>query len=273
MNGLEVSRLSFSRSRRLIVDGIDITAPPGTIGAILGPNGAGKSTLLHLIAGVERADAGLRTLGGDDLKSLRRRDLARRIALAEQHTEDAPDLLVEEVVALGRTPYRGAWSGRDPADRAVVQRIIEATGLSLLADRPYDQLSGGERQRVNLARALAQEPELLLLDEPTNHLDIRAQLATLELLRELARGGLTVLAALHDIGLAATYTDHVVVLDRGRVVAAGPPATVIDSALLRTVWGVEAEVLNHPTTGRPLIAYAGVSTPAYSADELSPRFA
>lgn len=273
MNGLEVSRLSFSRSRRLVVDGVDITAPTGTIGAVLGPNGAGKSTLLNLIAGSEQADAGTRTLGGDDLKTLRRRDRARRIALAEQDTAGAPDLRVDEVVALGRTPYRGAWSGPDPADRAVVRRSMEDAGLSQFTDRPYGELSGGERQRVNLARALAQEPELLLLDEPTNHLDIRAQLATLELLRELARGGLTVLAALHDIGLAATYADHVVVLDRGRVVAAGPPATVIDAPLLQTIWGVAAEVLTHPTTGRPLISYAGVSTKAVGPMEFSPRHA
>ena len=173
--------------------------------------------------------------------------------------QDAPGLRVSEVVALGRTPYLGAFAGPGDLDRAVVRRRLEDAGLVELADREYATLSGGERQRVNLARALAQEPQLLLLDEPTNHLDVRAQLTMLGLLRELARGGLTVLAALHDLSLAASYADHVIVLSAGRVVAAGDPRDVLTPRLIRDVWAVEAHVLAHPTTGRPLIAYSEVS--------------
>ncbi len=172
---------------------------------------------------------------------------------------DAPGLRVAEVVALGRTPYLGAFAGPDEHDRTVVRRCLEDTGLVELADREYASLSGGERQRVNLARALAQEPELLLLDEPTNHLDVHAQLTVLGLLRELAHGGLTVLAALHDLSLAASYADHVIVLASGRVMAAGAPREVLTPALIREVWSVEAQVLEHPSTGRPLIAYSTVA--------------
>lgn len=256
---LRADRIRFARGRRLIIDDVDCTVPGGAVGALLGPNGAGKSTLLHLIAGVERADAGAARLGERDLAALRRRDRARVLALAEQEVQDAPGLRVAEVVALGRTPYLGAFAGPGELDRTVVRRSLEDLGLVELADREYETLSGGERQRVNLARALAQEPELLLLDEPTNHLDVRAQLTMLGLLRELANGGLTVLAALHDLSLAAGYADHVIVLASGRVQAAGAPADVLTPHLIREVWGVDAEVLEHPSTGRPLIAYSAVA--------------
>ncbi|MGW4929381.1 ABC transporter ATP-binding protein [Agromyces sp. NPDC004153] len=256
---LHADRVRFTRGRRLIIDDVDCTVPGGSVGALLGPNGAGKSTLLHLIAGVEHADAGAARLGDRDLAALRRRDRARLVALAEQEVQDAPGLRVAEVVALGRTPYLGAFAGPDEHDRAVVRRTLDDLGLVDLADREYATLSGGERQRVNLARAIAQEPELLLLDEPTNHLDVHAQLTALGLLRALARGGLTVLAALHDLSLAAAYADHVVVLAEGRVRAAGAPGDVLTPALIRAVWGVEAAVLVHPATGRPLIAYSEVA--------------
>jgi len=264
---LHADRVRFTRGRRLIIDDVDCTVPGGSVGALLGPNGAGKSTLLHLIAGVEHADAGAARLGDRDLAALRRRDRARLVALAEQEVQDAPGLRVAEVVALGRTPYLGAFAGPDDRDRLVVRRTLDDLGLVGLADRDYATLSGGERQRVNLARAIAQEPELLLLDEPTNHLDVHAQLTTLGLLRSLARDGLTVLAALHDLSLAAGYADHVVVLAEGRVRAAGAPGAVLTPALIREVWGVEATVLEHPTTGRPLIAYSEVAERASVAPD------
>ena len=254
--GLEASRVRLARGSRLVVDGVDITVPRGAVGALLGPNGAGKSTLLHLIAGVEQPDVAALTLDGDDLVSLRRRERARRIALVEQDAQYPDGLRVDHVVGLGRVPHQSAWGGDTASDRDVVARSLAAAGASPFAQRRYDELSGGERQRVNLARALAQEPELLLLDEPTNHLDIRAQLATLALLRRLADDGLSVLAALHDLSLAASYADHVVVLAEGVVVAAGEPRDVLTAELIRAVWGVDATVLAHPATGRPLIAFA-----------------
>ncbi|GAA1828180.1 ABC transporter ATP-binding protein [Agromyces salentinus] len=288
-NGLDASRLQFTRGGRLVVDGVDITAPPGSVSALLGPNGAGKSTLLHLIAGLERADAGTVALGGRDVGALRRRDRARRIAIAEQEVRDAPNLTVREVVALGRTPHLGLWGVPGDADHDVVERCLAETGLAAFARRGYDTLSGGERQRANLARALAQEPDLLLLDEPTNHLDLRAQLGTLTLLRRLVAGEPavdgartdasgaaagkapstrsgagaarrpTVLAALHDLNLAAAFADHVVVLAEGRVVTSGAPDAVLTAGLIASVWGVDAEVLAHPVTGRPVIAFTSLT--------------
>ncbi len=245
---------------RWVVDGIDATPPTGALTGLLGPNGAGKTTLLRLVAGLLPAGAGA-VLVSDEVTgapvpvaTLPRRRRAQRIALLEQESSAAVPLLVREVVALGRVPYRSWWGG-DPDDLAVT-RALDAAGAAHLALRTWDSLSGGERQRVHIARALAQEPELLLLDEPTNHLDVSAQLALLSFVRGL---GVTVIAALHDLNLAASFCDHVLVLAEGRLAAAGPPADVLTPDVIQAVYHVEADVLEHPRTGRPVIAFSGTA--------------
>jgi iron complex transport system ATP-binding protein len=255
-SGLSIDRIAFSRSDRLIIDGIDATVPRGSFAALVGPNGAGKSTLLHLIAAIERSTEGDIDFDGASLPRMRRRERARTVAVAEQQSDTELDLSVNDVVMLGRTPHLGLLAPPGQRDSEIVRRCLEDVGAAQFAERRFSSLSGGERQRVTLARALAQEPALLLADEPTNHLDIRAQLAALSLLGELARGGLTVLAALHDLGHAAAYADHVIVLADGRVVAAGTPADVLTPELILAVYGVRAEVVQHPLTGRLLLAFA-----------------
>ncbi|AEE45586.1 putative F420-0 ABC transporter ATP-binding protein [Cellulomonas fimi] len=240
---------------RWVVDGVDATPPPGHFTGLLGPNGAGKSTLLRLVAGLLEPERGAVLVGTAPEKpvpvaSLGRRERARRIALLEQESSSTVPLTVREVVALGRIPYRTLW-GADPGDDAV-DRALAAADATHLADRAWATLSGGERQRVHVARALAQEPELLLLDEPTNHLDVSAQLQLLAFVRDL---GTTTVAALHDLNLAAAFCEHVLVLSQGRLAAAGHPREVLRPALLREVYGVEADVLEHPRTGRPVIAF------------------
>ena len=248
-----------------MVDGVDATPPAGALTGLLGPNGAGKTTLLRLIAGLLTPEAGAVLVSDPDatdpaptvaVHAMHRRVRARHVALLEQSSDAAVPLSVREVVALGRIPYRSLW-GADP-DAGAVDRALTAASAEHLADRAWSTLSGGERQRVHVARALAQEPSLLLLDEPTNHLDVSAQLALLGFVRGL---GVTTVAALHDLNLAATYCEHVLVLSRGRLAAAGPPADVLTPALVRDVYGVDAHVLTHPVTGRPVIAYspAGVT--------------
>ncbi|GAA1795317.1 ABC transporter ATP-binding protein [Agromyces lapidis] len=259
---LDLSRVRFDRAGRTIIDGVDATLPSGALTALVGPNGAGKSTLLHLIAAIERADAGELHFDGRSVPGMRRRDRARLVALAEQQAEVDPQLGVLAAVLIGRTPHLGAFAAAGEHDRAVAERSLEAVGAREFAARPIGSLSGGERQRVTLARALAQEPELLLVDEPTNHLDLAAQLTALELLAGLARDGLTVVAALHDLSHAAAYADHVIVLSAGRVVVAGDPREVFTAELVERVYGVRAQVVEHPLTGRPLIA---VAAPAASS--------
>lgn len=254
MTGLSVDRVMFTRQGRLIVDGVDITAPEGAVTAIVGPNGAGKSTLLRLIAGVLSPDDGHILHDGDDLQRLARRERARRVAFVEQEWTEVDGLTARDVVELGRTPHQSLFAaGTSVADDVIIDDSLHRAGATLFADRLVSSLSGGERQKVNLARALAQQPQLLLCDEPTNHLDVHAQLTSLALLHDLSRDGITVVAALHDLNHAAQYADHVIVLADGVVRVAGTPDEVLTPDCLRAVWGVEADVLQHK--GRRVIVF------------------
>ena len=255
--GLEVRGVRVEAEGRPILADASFTAPRGAITALIGPNGAGKSTLLRAISGVERPAAGLVLLDGDDVLAMRRRDRARRIALVEQEASTELAVRVEEAVRLGRTPHESLLGGGDPVGDAVVAGALQRAGVSPpLVSRALPTLSGGERQRVMLARALAQQPRLLLLDEPTNHLDVAAQLEVLELLGSLAAEGVAVVAALHELSLAAAYAEQVVVVDRGRVVAAGPAQATLTPALVAQVYGVRAAWADNPLTGRPMLAVA-----------------
>lgn len=253
---LDASRIRVLAGDTLIIDGVDCTVPADSLSALVGPNGAGKSTLLRALAAIDRPAEGTVAFDGTNLLTLPRKRRARIVALVEQDAATETTLTARGIVALGRAPHQSLWGGEDPGAAAVITAAMHTAGVTELADRDFGSLSGGERQRVMLAKALAQEPRLLLLDEPTNHLDIGAQLSTLALLRRLATAGSTVLAALHDLGIAASYSDHVIVLSAGNVVAAGPTDATLTPALIREVYGVEATVLQNPTTGRPVIAFS-----------------
>jgi iron complex transport system ATP-binding protein len=267
--GLAVDGVSWEIGSRAILDDVGVLAPGGAVTGLLGPNGSGKSTLLRVLAGAQqagRAGAGGAAASssasgpslefdGADLAALARRERARVLALVEQDaTTDLP-LTVLDAVLLGRIPHRSLLAGDSDADRAAAHAALDAAGAKELADREVGTLSGGERQRVHMARALAQTPRLLLLDEPTNHLDISAQLHAMRVLRDLAADGVTVVAALHDLNLAAATCDHLVLLDHGRVVAAGPVAEVLVPEVLEPVYGVRVDVLRHPRTGRPVLSF------------------
>ena len=256
MTGLDASRVTISVGGSVLVDGVDCSVPLGSFTALIGPNGAGKSTLLRSLGAIVAPDTGSITFENDDLLALSRRERARVAALVEQDSSTEIALTVRAVVGLGRLPYQSLWRDDDADTRAIVTAALDAVGMAEFEARDFSTLSGGERQRIMLARALAQQPRLLLLDEPTNHLDIGAQLDVLGLLQRLSADGVTVLAALHDLGLAATYADHVIVLRAGRVVAAGPTASTLTPDLIRDVYGVEASMLTNPTTGRPVIAFS-----------------
>jgi len=254
---LSIAGVGTRLGGRWAVDGVDATPPSGHLTGLLGPNGAGKTTLLRLVAGLLVPDAGAVLVDDSPVHSLGRRARARQIALVEQESSSTVPLSVREVVTLGRIPYRTLWGLDD--DGGAVDRALEAAQALELADRSWATLSGGERQRVHIARALAQEPSILLLDEPTNHLDVSAQLSLLAFVRDLA---ITSVAALHDLNLAAAFCEHVLVLSGGHLVAAGHPADVLTPALIRDVYRVEADVLTHPRSGRPVIAFHEEARPA-----------
>lgn len=262
-SGLDARRIRFDHGDRVIIDGMHITAPGGSVTALLGPNGSGKSTLLRLIAGTLRGEVESLELDGVSLTEMQRRARAQRVALVEQEWSAAEGMAGRDIVGLGLLPHRGwlSFEGGE-ADADATDAAMSRAGAREFADRDAATLSGGERQRVNLARALAQRPALLLCDEPTNHLDIRAQLDALVLLRTLARDGMTVLAALHDLNHAAAFADHVVVVADGHVQAAGSPQDVLTRELIARVWHVEAEVLSRPDSDRPLIVFDAAMTPA-----------
>ncbi|MFV0320052.1 MAG: ABC transporter ATP-binding protein [Microbacterium sp.] len=271
MTGLVCRGVRVARSGKSVLHDVDLLAPPGAITAILGPNGAGKSTLLHALAGGVPSTMTELSLDGEDLLRMPRRERARRLALVEQEPGPLEGLRARDVVALGRIPHEGAWRQADGNADAVVEHSLQAVDGTALAARRYATLSGGEKQRVQLARALAQEPRMLLLDEPTNHLDVRAQLAALAVVRARAAGGATVVAALHDLSLAMSAADHVVVMAQGRVVAAGGPAQVLTPALIRDVWQVHADILTNPTTGRAVVALAEAFSVPAVAGPVPPR--
>ncbi|WP_306231456.1 ABC transporter ATP-binding protein [Agrococcus beijingensis] len=245
--GLVVDGLSVTVRGRALVADASWQALPGEITALVGPNGAGKSTMLRAIAGVvpERAErAGNVLLDGERLDAMAPRARARRVALVEQLADAPEQLTAREAVRLGRTPHH-RMLGFSLGDERLVDSALLDAGAVDLADRRLGELSGGELQRVHVARALAQQARLLLLDEPTNHLDIAAQLELLALVRRLAADR-PVVMTVHDLALAATHADRVVLVDRGRVLAAGSPAAVLTADRIRSVYGVDASIDDHP---------------------------
>jgi iron complex transport system ATP-binding protein len=238
-----------------VLHDVSLRVEPGEMLALIGPNGAGKSTILRVAAGVLRPSRGRVCIDGDDVGKLPAKERARRVAVVPQDGPVPSGLFVREMVALGRTPYVRLLLGPTAHDRAAVDNALASVGIGELADRRVDELSGGERQRVILARALAQEPRLLLLDEPTANLDLHHQVAMLELVRGLSREqGLAVVAAVHDLQLAALYCDRVILLSKGEVVSHGSPESVLTPPLLLETFGQRVILSAHPTHGVPLVA-------------------
>jgi len=254
VNQLATQGLDLRYGDRVIVQGLDLTLPGGSVTAIVGPNACGKSTLLRGLVRLLGPAAGTVTLDGSDIHRMSARALAKRMGLLPQQPVTPEAITVESLVRLGRYPHQRMLSPWSAADQAAVEDALARTGTAELRDQPVDRLSGGQRQRAWIALALAQDTELLLLDEPTTFLDLRHQLDVLDLVSELHAGaGRTVDMVLHDLGQAARYADHLVVLDGGRLAAAGPPAEVLTAELVETVFQVPCQVIPDPETGTPLV--------------------
>jgi iron complex transport system ATP-binding protein len=244
---LRVERLTVAYRGWPALSDVDLHVAAGERLALVGPNGAGKSTLLRAIVGLVEPTLGTVELAGTRIDRLDRLAIARRIAVVPQLPQLPFATTVEEVVALGRLPHEHPIRGLRPADRAAIAGAIDRVGVGHLLGRDARELSLGERQLVLLALAVAQAAPILVLDEPTVHLDLRHQVEVMELLADLnARDGTTIIAVLHDVGLAAHFFPRIVVLDHGRLIADGPPEDALGEDRIREVFGVDPALVRVP---------------------------
>ena len=237
-----------------VVRDLTVDIPDGQVTTIVGPNGCGKSTLLRTLARLLTPTSGHVVLDGAPITSRGTRDIATRLALLPQSPIAPEGLLVRDLIGRGRHPHQRWFSQWSRQDEDVVDAAMAMTDTSDLRDRPLDQLSGGQRQRAWIAMTLAQDTDLMLLDEPTTYLDLAHQVEVLDLVCRLNRErSRTVAMVLHDLNLAARYSDLVVVMHDGRIVTQGPPAEVFTAELLNDVFGLEAQILADPRTGLPIV--------------------
>jgi iron complex transport system ATP-binding protein len=249
VKALDLERVSVTLGGSRVLSELSAEVEGGEWVALIGPNGAGKTTALRAIAGLVHYEGHVRVLE-DDAQRLARKHLARRVALVPQVPLIPGDITVRAYVLLGRTPHLGYFGTERRKDHDAVDAALEQLDLVTFADRRLDTLSGGERQRATLARALAQDAPLLLLDEPTAALDMGRQQQVLEIVDELRRSrGLTVVSTMHDLTLAGQYSDRLLLVDGGRLVAAGAPDDVLTCSLITEHYGAEVAVVDAPGSG------------------------
>ncbi len=243
---LELRQLRFGyRPDQPVLRGVDLELQAGELCCVLGHNGSGKTTLLRCLLGQRRPQEGEVLLEGRSVLALSPRERALALAYVPQLPSSAFAFTVRELVSMGRYAHQGALGLASHEDAEITERAMARTATLRFADRTLAELSGGEAQSVMIARALAQQPRLMLLDEPTSHLDLRNQLLVYRLVRELTRErGMAALVVGHDVNLAARHADSLVLMERGRVVGAGPPADVLRPDLLRETYGVEVELID-----------------------------
>ena len=242
---------------RTVLQDVDLTVAPGRITTVVGPNGCGKSTLLRTLGRLLAPTAGHVELDGAPLAALRPRRLAQRLSVLPQSPVAPEGMTVRDLVERGRQPHRPWYRQWSPEDVRVAEVAMTSTGVAELADRPLDELSGGQRQRAWIAMTVAQQTDVVLLDEPTTHLDLAHAVDVLDLVVALRSQGRTVVTVLHDLGLAARYSDWVVVMKDGRVRAEGRPADVLDAAMLADVFGLSAHVFPDPVDALPTVVPTG----------------
>src|SRR5690348_11104114 len=241
--GLTGDELSLGYHGRRVVAGASLHLEPARVTDLVGPSCRGKSTLLRALARLHHPDAGSVTVpGGGNALDLSAKEFARKGTLLSQSRPTPNGVSVRDVVGYGRHPHRSRWRNDDPDGNAAIEHAMDVTGVTGMAERAVDELSGGELQRVWLATCLAQDTGVLLLDEPTTFLDLRYQVEILDLVRDLAdEHGVAVGIVLHDLNQAAAVADHVVLLHRGAVMAAGDPAAVFTPERLTTAYGIEVD--------------------------------
>ncbi len=251
---LKMQDVTLGYGRKVIVAGLTLQVKPGEMLGLVGPNGCGKSTIIRALSRVISPYSGRILLNGRDISRIPRRELARRLGVVPQMPLLPSTFTAFEIVLMGRNPHLGLFQYEGPRDMAIAWQAMEKTSTQHLAQRRIGELSGGEIQCVVIARVLAQETEAILLDEPTANLDIGRQIEILDLIKGLCRrDGLTVVAALHDLNLAAQYCDRLVLINNGRIYAEGTPGEVINADNIGQVYGSGSYIYTHPLSGLPAV--------------------
>ena len=255
---LTAKDISLGYGERDIITGLSVDIAPGKVTSIVGPNGCGKSTLLRSLSRLLRPTGGEIFLDGKAISEIPTKQLAASLGLLPQ-SPIAPDgIVVTDLVGRGRTPHQGLLGRWSQEDYDIVQESMEMTGVAELAERSIDELSGGQRQRVWIAMALAQRTDILLLDEPTTYLDIKHQLEVLDLLVELNETyGTTIAMVIHDLNLAARYSDELIAVSNGNVYAQGSPQDVMTQQTVKDVFGVDSVIVEDPVSGLPAVMPIG----------------
>lgn len=257
-HSLTIENLTLGYGNRNVIEKLDLTIPPGQVTAIVGANACGKSTLLRSMSRLLAPRTGRVILDGKEVHRTPAKQLARTLGLLPQSPIAPEGITVADLVGRGRHPHQGIFARWSKEDDSAVAEALDATETAALADRPVDELSGGQRQRVWIAMVLAQHTDLLLLDEPTTFLDVSHQIEVLDLLTDLnQQRGTTIVMVLHDLNMAARYSDHLIALADGTLHAAGKPAEVLTEDTVRAVFGLESQVITDPTSGKPLMLPLG----------------
>lgn len=252
--GVVASSVTVGYGQRTIIRDLSATFPAGKITTIVGPNGCGKSTLLRAMSGLLNLDTGTVSVDGQNISDMKRKDVARILGMLPQSPVAPEGLLVSDLVTRGRHPHQAWFRQWSSTDEDAVFEALKQTGSADLASRTLDELSGGQRQRVWISMVLAQNTDILFLDEPTTYLDLATSVDILELVDSLRQElGRTVVMVLHDLNLAVRYSDYLVVMKDGQVIASGTPAEVITAELLQEAFDLRARVIEDPETGDPLI--------------------
>lgn len=252
--GVVASSVTVGYGQRTIIRDLSATFPAGKITTIVGPNGCGKSTLLRAMSGLLNLDTGTVSVDGQNISDMKRKDVARILGMLPQSPVAPEGLLVSDLVARGRHPHQAWFRQWSSTDEDAVFEALKQTGSADLASRTLEELSGGQRQRVWISMVLAQNTDILFLDEPTTYLDLATSVDILELVDSLRQElGRTVVMVLHDLNLAVRYSDYLVVMKDGQVIASGTPAEVITAELLQEAFDLRARVIEDPETGDPLI--------------------
>ncbi|KAA0020050.1 ABC transporter ATP-binding protein [Antrihabitans cavernicola] len=257
-HSLSATAVSLGYGDRVVVDGLDVDIAAGVVTTIIGPNGCGKSTLIRALGRLLRPKAGSVLLDGNAISSMKTRDVARILGVLPQSPVAPEGITVADLVARGRHPHQSWIRQWSSDDEGAVADALSLTGIADLADRPIDELSGGQRQRAWISMALAQGTDILLLDEPTTFLDLAHSVDVLDLVDRLHEElGRTVVMVLHDLNLAIRYSDRLIVMSKGAIVASGSPKEVISAELLAEVFDLSATVIDDPVSDRPLIVPIG----------------